>query len=93
MPSLIELASLSVSSVSYLLGMNTKKDVHRNRKGNHWNSNIKLKKKKLLADDVFAGIDQFHEHLMYLVLSEINQFSEHLIYLVLSPMTESCSQI
>ena len=50
--SVIELASLSVSSVSYLLGMNTKKAVHRNRKGNHWNSNIKLKEKKLLADDV-----------------------------------------
>ena len=43
--SVIELASLSVSSVSYLLGMNTKKAVHRNRKGNHWNSNMKLKKK------------------------------------------------
>ena len=27
------------------MGMNTKKDVHRNRKCNHWNSNIKLKKK------------------------------------------------
>ena len=47
--SVIELASLSVSSVSYLLGMNTKKAVHRN---NHWNSNMKLKKKKLLSDDV-----------------------------------------
>ena len=43
--SVIELASLSVSSVSYLLGMNTKKAVNRNRKGNHWNSNMKLKKK------------------------------------------------